>query len=142
MWQKCNPNIGLTISYEAYELDVERAEKAPASRNDILAKRFGIPMEGYTYYFTTEETKPHNPRDFWGMSCSLGIDLSQGDDFVHLHSYFPLPYGQYGIKNKMLYYISNFNTTEWLLAYKYDEFLDEGSLQVLDGFCVRYDGCL
>lgn len=133
MWQKCNPNIGLTISYEAYELDVERAEKAPASRNDILAKRFGIPMEGYTYYFTTEETKPHNPRDFWGMSCSLGIDLSQGDDFCAFTFLFPLPYGQYGIKTRCYITSRTLTLLSGSLRYKYDEFLDEGSLQVLDG---------
>jgi phage terminase large subunit-like protein len=100
MWLKANPNLGKTVMYEAYHLDVERAEKAPATRNDTLAKRFGIPMEGYTYFFTYEETLPHRRRDFWSMPCSLGVDLSQGDDFCAFTFLFPLPRGEYGIKTR------------------------------------------
>ena len=100
MWLKANPNLGKTVSYETYQLDVERAEKAPAARNDILAKRFGLPMEGYTYYFTYEETLPHRKRDYWQMPCSLGADLSQGDDFCAFTFLFPLPNGSFGIKTR------------------------------------------
>lgn len=133
MWVKANPNIGKTVSYEAYQLDVERAEKAPATRNDILAKRFGIPMEGYTYFFPYEETLPHRRRDFWSMPCSLGIDLSQGDDFCAFTFLFPLTRGQFGIKTRS--YISSrtlFRLPSAMRA-KYDEFLAEGSLVVLEG---------
>lgn len=133
MWLKANPNLGKTVTYETYQLDVERAEKAPATRNDILAKRFGIPMEGYTYYFTYEETLPHRKRDFWGMPCALGADLSQGDDFCAFTFLFPLPNGCFGIKTRN--YISEMTLMKLPLAMrnKYDEFIKEGSLIVLDG---------
>lgn len=111
MWVKANPNIGKTVSYETYQLDVERAEKAPAARNDILAKRFGLPMEGYTYYFTYEETLPHRRRDYWGMPCSLGADLSQGDDFCAFTFLFPLSNGSFGIKTRN--YISSSSWLSW-----------------------------
>ena len=136
MWVKANPNIGLTVTYETYQLDVDRAEKAPASRNDILAKRFGIPMEGYTYFFTYEETLPHRKRDFWQMACSLGIDLSQGDDFCAFTFLFPLSDGSFGVKTRN--YISS-NTLMKLPAamrFKYDQFMKEGSLIVLDGTVI------
>ena len=134
MWIKANPNIGRTVSYEAYQQDVERAEKAPSTRNDILAKRFGIPMEGYTYFFTYEETLPQEKkRDFWQMPCSLGIDLSQGDDFCAFTFLFPLPDGSFGIKVRS--YISS-NTLHKLhsaMRMKYEDFIKEGSLIVFDG---------
>lgn len=133
LWLKANPNLGKTVTYETYQLDVERAEKVPATRNDILAKRFGIPMEGYTYFFRYEETIPHRRRDFWNMRCSLGADLSQGDDFCAFTFLFPLPYEQFGVKARS--YISQ-NTLEKLhLAQrqKYDEFINEGTLIVLPG---------
>lgn len=132
MWVKANPNIGKTVSYEAYQQDVERAEKVPSARNDILAKRFGLPMEGYTYYFTYEETKPHRPRTFWGMPCSMGIDLSQGDDFCAFLFLFPLRGNKFGIKARC--YISSLTYSRLPLALrmKYDQFIDEGSLMVLD----------
>lgn len=133
MWMKANPNLDKTVSYETYQLDVERAEKAPAARNDILAKRFGLPMEGFTYYFTYEETLPHRHRDYWGMPCSLGSDLSKGDDFCAFTFLFPLPHDRFGIKTRS--YISS-NTLMKLpsaLRVKYDEFIKEGSLIVLDG---------
>ena len=131
-WLKANPNLGKTVSYETYQLDVERAEKAPATRNDILAKRFGLPMEGYTYFFTYEETKPHRLRDFWEMPCALGADLSQGDDFCAFTFLFPLPNGSYGVKNRC--YISSLTLMKLpsAMRIKYDEFLKEGSLQVLE----------
>ena len=131
-WLKANPNLGKTVSYETYQLDVERAEKAPATRNDILAKRFGIPMEGYTYFFTYEETKPHRLRDFWEMPCALGADLSQGDDFCAFTFLFPLPNGSYGVKTRC--YISSLTLMKLpsAMRIKYDEFLKEGSLQVLE----------
>lgn len=132
MWVKAQPNIGLTVSYETYQLDVDRAEKAPAARNDILAKRFGIPMEGYTYFFRYEETIPHSRQDYWGMPCALGADLSQGDDFCAFTFMFPLP-GGFGVKTRC--YITS-RTLERLpsaMRLKYDEFLSEGSLVVLDG---------
>lgn len=131
-WLKANPNLGKTVSYETYQLDVERAEKAPATRNDILAKRFGLPMEGYTYFFTYEETKPHRLRDFWGMPCALGADLSQGDDFCAFTFLFPLPNGSYGVKTRC--YISSLTLMKLpsAMRIKYDEFLKEGSLQVLE----------
>ena len=133
MWIKANPNLGKTVSYDTYQLDVERAENAPASRNDILAKRFGIPMEGYTYYFTYEETIPHKKRDYWQMPCAMGADLSQGDDFCAFTFLFPLQNGSFGIKTRN--YITS-NTLAKLPAamrIKYDEFMKEGSLIVLEG---------
>lgn len=133
MWLKANPNLGRTVSYETYQLDVERAEKAPASRNDILAKRFGIPMEGYTYYFTYEETLPHRYRTYWKMPCALGADLSQGDDFCSFTFLFPLANGNFGVKTRN--YISE-NTLMKLPAamrLKYDEFMKEGTLIVMPG---------
>ena len=133
MWVKANPNIGKTVSYETYQLDVERAEKAPAVRNDILAKRFGIPCEGYTYYFTYEETLPHRKREYWQMPCSLGADLSQGDDFCAFTFLFPLRDGSFGIKTRN--YISSITLTKLPAAMrrKYDTFMEEGSLCVLEG---------
>ena len=133
MWLKANPNLGKTVTYETYQLDVERAEKAPASRNDILAKRFGIPMEGYTYYFTYEETLPHRKRDFWGLPCALGADLSQGDDFCAFTFLFPLSNGAFGVKTRN--YISSLTLSKLPLAMrtKYEEFIQEGSLMVLEG---------
>jgi phage terminase large subunit-like protein len=133
MWPKAAPNLGKTVTYETYQLDVERAEKAPASRNDILAKRFGIPMEGYTYYFTYEETLVHRPRSFWQMPCALGADLSQGDDFCAFTFLFPLPHDQFGIKTRS--YITSLTLMKLPAAMrlKYDEFINEGSLVVLDG---------
>ena len=133
MWIKANPNLGKTVSYETYQLDVERAEQAPATRNDILAKRFGIPMEGYTYYFTYEETLPHRKRDFWQMPCSLGADLSQGDDFCAFTFLFPLSNDQFGVKVRA--YISELTLMKLPLAMrsKYDDFINEGSLIVMDG---------
>ena len=133
MWLKANPNLGKTVTYETYQLDVERAEKAPAARNDILAKRFGIPMEGYTYYFTYEETLPHKKRSYWQMPCSLGADLSQGDDFCAFTFLFPLSNGSFGIKTR------NYITSKTLMKLpaamriKYDQFIEEGSLIVLEG---------
>ena len=133
MWVKANPNLGKTVSYETYQLDVERAEKAPATRNDILAKRFGLPMEGYTYYFSYEETLPHRKRDYWTMPCSLGADLSQGDDFCSFVFMFPLNNGCFGIKTRN--YISSLTLMKLPSAMrsKYDQFINEGSLIVLDG---------
>jgi len=133
MWIKANPNLGKTVSYETYQLDVERAEKAPATRNDILAKRFGLPMEGYTYFFRYEETLPHRRRDFWNMRCSMGADLSQGDDFCAFTFLFPLPREQFGVKARS--YISQNTLDKLHLAQrqKYDEFINEGTLIVLPG---------
>ena len=133
MWRKANPNLGKTVSYETYHLDVERAEKAPAARNDILAKRFGIPMEGYTYYFSYEETLPHRKRDYWGMPCSLGADLSQGDDFCAFTFLFPLSNGAFGVKTRN--YITELTLSKLSLAMrnKYDDFMKEGSLIVMPG---------
>jgi phage terminase large subunit-like protein len=132
MWPKANPNIGKTVSYETYQLDVERAEKAPAARNDILAKRFGLPMEGYTYFFTYEETLPHRPRKFWEMPCALGADLSQGDDFCAFTFLFPLRKG-FGVKTRS--YITSLTLMKLpgAMRAKYDEFIEEGSLHVLEG---------
>lgn len=131
-WLKANPNLGKTVSYETYQLDVERAEKAPASRNDILAKRFGIPMEGYTYFFTYEETLPHRSRTFWEMPCALGADLSQGDDFCAFTFLFPLRKG-FGVKTRS--YITSLTLMKLpgAMRQKYEEFIDEGSLHVLEG---------
>ncbi len=133
LWIKANPNLGKTVTYDAYQLDVERAEKAPATRNDILAKRFGIPMEGYTYFFTYEETLPHRRRDFWNMRCSMGVDLSQGDDFCAFTFLFPLPREQYGVKARS--YISQNTLDKLHLAQrqKYEDFINEGTLMVLPG---------
>lgn len=133
MWLKANPNIGKTVTYETYQLDVERAEKAPAARNDILAKRFGIPMEGYTYYFTYEETVPHRKRYYEKMACSLGIDLSQGDDFCAFTFLFPIGNGRFGVKTRN--YISSVTLMKLPAAMriKYDQFMAEGSLIVLEG---------
>ncbi len=133
MWIKANPNIGKTVSYETYQLDVERAEKAPATRNDILAKRFGIPMEGYTYFFTYEETLPHNHRDYWGMACSMGADLSQGNDFCAFTFLFPLKDGSFGIKVRSYISAITFNKLPGAMRSKYEDFMREGSLIVLDG---------
>jgi phage terminase large subunit-like protein len=131
-WLKANPNLGKTVTYETYQLDVERAEKAPASRNDILAKRFGIPMEGYTYFFTYEETIPHRPREFWEMPCSLGADLSQGDDFCAFTFLFPLRHG-FGVKTRS--YITSLTLMKLpgAMRQKYDEFIKEGSLHIMEG---------
>jgi len=133
MWIKANPNLGKTVTYETYQLDVERAEKAPANRNDILAKRFGIPMEGYTYFFTYEETQAHKKRDYWDMPCAMGADLSQGDDFCAFTFMFPLSNGCFGIKTRN--YISSVTLMKLPMAMrtKYDEFMKEGSLVVLEG---------
>ena len=132
-WIKANPNLGKTVTYDTYQKDVERAEKAPATRNDILAKRFGIPTEGYTYYFTYEETLPHHKRDYWGMLCSLGADLSQGDDFCAFTFMFPLPDGTFGIKTRS--YITELSLTKLppAMRVKYDEFIREGSLVIMNG---------
>lgn len=137
MWIKANPNLGITVKYPVYQLDVERAENAPQARNDILAKRFGIPMEGYTYFFTYEETLPHRKKDYWQMPCALGADLSQGDDFCAFTFLFPLKNGCFGIKTRS--YISS-NTLEKLptaMRQKYNDFMKEGSLIVLDGIVLN-----
>jgi len=133
MWLKANPNLGKTVTYETYQLDVERAEQAPAARNDILAKRFGLPMEGYTYYFTYEETIPHRKRNYWQMPCALGGDLSQGDDFCAFTFLFPLSDGSFGIKTRN--YISSLTLMKLsgAMRAKYDQFMEEGSLIVLEG---------
>ena len=133
MWVKAPPNLGKTVTYETYQLDVEQAEKAPATRNDILAKRFGIPMEGYTYYFTYEETLPHRKRDYWSMPCSLGADLSQGDDFCAFTFMFPLSNGCFGIKTRN--YITELTLMKLpsAMRVKYDQFMNEGSLIVMPG---------
>lgn len=133
MWVKANPNLGKTVTYETYQLDVERAEKAPATRNDILAKRFGIPMEGYTYYFTYEETLPHRKRDFWQMPCSLGADLSQGDDFCAFTFLFPLANDAFGIKTRNYITELTLNKLPSAMRSKYQTFMDEGSLIVMPG---------
>ena len=139
MWIKAQPNIGKTVSYEVYQLDVERAEKAPATRNDILAKRFGIPMEGYTYFFTYEETLPHRYREFWKMPCSLGIDLSQGDDFTAFTFLFPLRDGRFGIKTKCYITTLTLMKLPSALRLKYNEFLEEGSLTAIEGTVLDLD---
>ena len=133
MWMKANPNIGKTVTYETYQLDVERAEKTPSARNDILAKRFGIPMEGYTYYFTYEETLPHRKQDYWGMPCSMGADLSQGDDFCAFTFMFPLRNGSFGIKTRNYITELTLNKLPLAMRQKYDEFIREGSLVVMPG---------
>ena len=138
-WLKANPNLGKTVTYETYQQDVERAEKAPAARNDILAKRFGIPMEGFTYFFTYEETVPHRHRDFWSMPCALGMDASQGDDFWAFTFLFPLRNGSYGVKCRS--YISSLTLMKLPMAIrtKYDQFIEEGSLTVLEGTVLDYE---
>ena len=133
MWPKANPNIGMTVSYETYQLDVERAEKAPASRNDILAKRFGIPMEGYTYFFTYEETLVHKFREYWRMPCALGADLSRGDDFCAFTFMFPLPDGCFGIKTRNYITSLTLNKLPLAMYQKYQDFIAEGSLIVMEG---------
>ena len=132
-WIKANPNLGKTVSYEVYQQDVERAEKAPAARNDILAKRFGIPMEGYTYFFTYEETLPHRRRDYWKMPCSLGADLSQGDDFCAFTFMFPLSNGCFGIKTRNYITDNTLGKLPLAMRQKYTDFMNEGSLIVLEG---------
>lgn len=133
MWKKANPNLGKTVTYETYQLDVERAEKSPAARNDILAKRFGLPMEGYTYYFTYEETIPHSKRDFWQLPCSMGADLSKGNDFCAFTFLFPLKNGQFGVKTRNYITSTTLNKLPIALRSKYEEFMKEGSLIVLEG---------
>lgn len=133
MWVKAQPNIGITVSYETYKRDVERAEQAPAARNDILAKRFGIPMEGYTYFFPYEETVPHRPRNFWQMPCSMGADLSQGDDFCAFTFLFPLPNGGFGVKTRSYITALTFSKLQPSMRPKYEAFIREGSLRVLEG---------
>lgn len=133
MWLKANPNLDKTVTYETYQLDVERAEKSPAARNDILAKRFGLPMEGFTYFFTYEETIPHRTRTFWNLPCSMGVDLSQGNDFCSFTFLFPLPDGRFGVKTRN--YISELTMMKLpgAMRLKYDEFLKEGTLVVMEG---------
>ncbi len=133
MWIKANPNLGKTVSYETYQLDVERAEQAPSTRNDILAKRFGIPLEGYTYYFTYEETLCHRKREYWKLPCTLGIDLSQGDDFCAFTFLFPLRDGSFGVKTRNYISALTLQKLPPAMRIKYEEFMDEGSLIVLDG---------
>ena len=132
MWLKANPNLGKTVKYETYQLDVERAENAPAAKNDIVAKRFGIPMEGYTYFFTYEETLPHRKRTFWRMPCAMGADLSQGDDFCAFTFLFPLNNGMYGIKTRSYISSLKLHKLPGAMRRKYQEFIDEGSLMVLE----------
>lgn len=139
MWIKANPNIGKTVTYETYQLDVERAEKAPATRNDILAKRFGIPMEGYTYFFTYEETIPHRKRDFWQMPCSLGADLSKGDDFCSFTFLFPLDDYSFGVKTRNYISETTLNKLPGAMRIKYDEFIEEDTLVVMEGTILDMD---
>lgn len=138
-WLKANPNLGKTVTYETYQLDVERAEKAPATRNDILAKRFGIPMEGYTYFFTYDETLPHRKRDFWQMPCALGGDLSQGDDFCAFTFLFPLRDGAFGVKTRNYITSKTLHKLPGAARIKYEEFIREGSLIVLEGTVLNMD---
>lgn len=139
MWLKANPNLGKTVTYETYQRDVERAEKVPSARNDILAKRFGLPMEGYTYFFTYEETMPHRRRDFWGMPCSLGADMSQGDDFCAFTFLFPISQDRFGVKTRA--YITDYTLMQLTRAMreKYDDFIKEGSLIVMEGTNLDMD---
>lgn len=132
-WMKANPNLGKTVSYETYQTEVDRAEASPAVRNDTLAKRFGIPMEGYTYFFTYEETKPHRHRDYWGMACSMGADMSRGDDFCSFTFLFPLSTDEFGVKTRN--YITSFTLDKLPLALraKYEDFIEEGSLIIMNG---------
>ena len=138
-WVKANPNIGKTVTYETYQLDVERAEKAPATANDILAKRFGIPMSGYTFFFTYEETLRHRRRDYWKMSCAMGADLSQGDDFCAFTFLFPLRDGSFGIKTRSYISSRTYEKLSQAMRVKYDEFINEGSLIVMDGIVLDID---
>jgi phage terminase large subunit-like protein len=140
MWPKANPNIGKTVSYETYQLDVERAEKAPATRNDILAKRFGIPMEGHSYFFTYEETELHVPQNFWGNVCSMGADLSQGDDFCAFTFIFPFRDGSFGVKTRSYITSLTLKKLPGALRHKYEEFIKEGSLLVMDGTVLDVGG--
>ena len=133
MWVKANPNLGKTVTYEAYQLDVERAEKAPSTRNDTLAKRFGIPCEGYTYFFTYKETLPHRKRDFWNMRCSMGVDLSRGDDFCAFTFLFPIGDGSFGAKTRCYITSSTFANLPLAMRQKYEEFIREGTLVIMDG---------
>ena len=139
LYQKANPNIGLTVSYETYLMDVQRAEKAPATRNDILAKRFGIPMEGYTHFFTYEETLPHSPVDFWNMRCAMGVDLSRGDDFCAFTFYFPMPNGTFGVKGRSYVTEKAIKGLPSAMRAKYDELVEEGSLIVMPGSILEND---
>ena len=139
LWIKAQPNIGKTVGYEAYQLDVERAEQAPATRNDILAKRFGLPMEGYTYYFTYEETIPHDKIECWGLPCSLGADLSQGDDFCAFTFFFPLKDGRIGIKTRSYISRATFDKLPGAMRLKYEDFLREGSLIIMEGITLNID---
>lgn len=138
-WIKANPNIGKTVTYETYQLDVERAEKAPATRNDILAKRFGIPMEGYTYYFTYEETKVHRRQNFWQMPCALGADLSQGDDFCAFTFLFPLSGERFGVKTRNYITSLTLNRLPLAIREKYNDFIKEGSLIIMEGTVLDMD---
>lgn len=133
MWLKANPNLGKTVTYEVYQLDVERAENAPATRNDILAKRFGIPMEGYTYFFTYDETRPHRRRDFWSMPCAVGADMSQGDDFCSFCFLFPLRNGGFGVKTRNYITELTLNKLPLAMRVKYEQFIQEGSLIIMQG---------
>ena len=139
LWVKANPNLGKTVSYETYKLDVERAENAPATRNDILAKRFGIPMEGYTYFFTYAETKLHKKRKYWGMRCAMGADFSQGDDFCAFTFMFPLPDGSFGIKTRSYITRLTYDKLPRALREKYMSFIEEGSLIVMEGMVLDID---
>ena len=139
LYQKANPNIGLTVSYETYLMDVQRAEKAPATRNDILAKRFGIPMEGYTHFFTYEETLPHPSVDFWNMRCAMGVDLSRGDDFCAFTFYFPMPNGTFGVKGRSYVTEKAIKGLPSAMRAKYDELVEEGSLIVMPGSILEND---
>lgn len=133
MWVKANPNLGRTVTYDTYQEEVERAEHSPSARNDILAKRFGIPKEGYTYFFTYEETELHRKRDYWQMACSLGADLSQGDDFCAFTFLFPLPDGTFGVKVRSYITDRTLMKLPSAMRQKYDEFMNEGTLIVLEG---------
>lgn len=139
MWIKAQPNIDKTVTYETYQLDVERAEKAPAARNDIIAKRFGIAMEGYTYFFTYEETLVHRKRSFWSLPCALGIDLSQGDDFCAFTFLFPLSRGGFGVKARSYITSKTLNNLQGAMYLKYKDFIDEGSLIVMEGIVLNLD---
>lgn len=142
LWLKAQPNLGKTVTYETYQLDVERAEKNPAVRNDILAKRFNLPMEGYTYFFTYEETLPHRRRDYWGMSCSLGADLSQGDDFCAFTFLFPLNHEEFGVKTRSYITEKTLLSLPPAMRNKYQDFIDEGTLIVMDGVTLDLDGAV
>ena len=139
-WLKANPNLGKTVTYETYQLDVERAEKVPSSRNDILAKRFGLPMEGRTYFFTYDEIQPHRPRNFWGLPCAMGADMSQGDDFCAFTFLFPLSNGSYGVKTRCYITELTFRKLPLAMRNKYEEFINEGSLQIMNGVVLDVSG--